>query len=119
RGRGRAFSRGRRARARATPSPIAASAAMMQVLGHPAEVPGHAVRLTGRPAAGRLAADAEISEESTGAVVSVPVVAERPPRGAVICRVGDARFVVSDLFGGQRERVLAALEDEVARAADA
>ena len=106
-------------RARATPSRIAASAAMMQVLGHPAEVPGHAVRLTGRPAAGRLAADAEITEESTGAVVSVPVVAERPPRGAVVCRVGDARFVLSDLFGGQRERVLAALEDEVAGAADA
>src|SRR5262249_37752525 len=35
------------------------------------------------------------------------------------CRVGDARFVLSDLFGGQRERVLAALEEEVAGAADA
>src|SRR5439155_20335014 len=47
-------------RARATPSRIAATAAMMQVLGHPAEVPGYAVHLNGRPAAGRLAAEAEI-----------------------------------------------------------
>jgi len=106
-------------RARATPSRIAATAAMMQVLGHPAEVPGYTVHLNGRPAAGRLAADAEITEEATGAVVTVPVVAERPPRGAVVCRVGDAGFVLSDLFGGQRERVLAALENEVAGAADA
>src|SRR5262249_19732435 len=106
-------------RARATPSRIAASAAMMQVLGHSADLPGHVVRLTGRPAAGRLAAEAEITEEATGAVVTVPVVAERPPDGAGVCRVGDARFGLSDLFGGRRERVRAALEEEVAGAADA
>src|SRR5262249_57907733 len=98
-------------RARATASRIAASAAMMQVLGHPAEVPGYAMRLTGRPAAGRLAADAEITEEATGAVVTVPVVAERPARGAVVCRVGDARLVVSDPLRGQGERGAAAPED--------
>ena len=105
-------------RARATPGRVAATAAMMQLIGHPPEVPGYTVRFSGRPAAERFVADAEVTEGATGAVATVPVVAERPPRGAVVCRVGEARFELADLFGGQRERALAALEEQAATAGD-
>ena len=101
----------------ATPARVAATAAMLAVLDQPAEVPGWAVRFSAAAAAGRLAGDAAVEEQATGATALVPVAAERPPDGAPTCRAGDASFGLGDLFGVQRERLLDVLGREAGVAA--
>ena len=96
----------------ATPARVAATAAMLAVLGHPADVPGHTVRFMAAPAAGRLTADALVLEHATGAAASVPIAAERRADGAPVCRAGPTSSTLADFFGVQRERLLDAVARE-------
>jgi len=107
----------------ATPARVAATAAMLTLLGQEvgvaAEVPGYELGFSAAPQAGRLVADARVCESVTGAVVSLPVVAELSLAGPPGCRAGDATFTLGDLFGVQRERLLDALGRRAAAAARA
>jgi hypothetical protein len=67
------------------------------------------VRFSAAASGGRLVADARVVEVVTGATTTVPVVAERPAGGAPACRAGAAAVLLGDLFGVQRERLLASL----------
>ncbi|HYR96005.1 MAG TPA: DUF3536 domain-containing protein [Candidatus Binatus sp.] len=101
----------------ATPARVAATAAMLAVLDHPAEVPGYTVQFPVAPAAGRLAAAADVQEEATGSRATVPVVAERSPGGAPTCRVEARSFSLADVFGVQAELLLDGLAREAGVAA--
>ena len=98
----------------ATPARVAASAALLRVLGAADEVPGYDVRWPAAPPGGRLVADAQVTERATGAVVSVSVAAKHTPGTAPSCRVGEETFGAGDLFAGQQERLFAALGCEAA-----
>jgi len=100
----------------ATPARVAASAALLRLLGAPDEVPGYDVRWAAAATGRRLADDAQVTERATGAVTTVSLVAEYAPGTAPTCRVGEATFGVGDLFAGQQERLLAALGCEAADA---
>ena len=103
--------------AAATPARIAATAAMSTLLGEGADVPGHALRLSTTTGDGRLAGRVDVREDTTGAETVVPVSAWTDAGGAPICRAGEATFTLGDVFGVQRERVLATLGRDAARAA--
>ncbi len=93
----------------ATPARVAGTAALLRMLGEPGDVPGHDVRFSAAASGGRREADARVVEVVTGATTTVPVVAERPAGGAPACRAGAAAVLLGDLFGVQRERLLASL----------
>jgi hypothetical protein len=103
--------------AAATPARVAATAAMLALLGEPAEVPGYAVRLPAPPAAGSLETRVVVREEQTGTESVQSVAARLDPAGAPVCRVEDGSFTLADLFGVQRERLLAKLGREAAATA--
>src|SRR6185436_9791745 len=93
----------------ATPARVAATGGLLAMLGQPPEVPGFDVRIAGQRVDGHLAADAEVTERSTGAVSRIRIEAEQAPGGAATCRVDGHRFDLEALFGTQREVLLAAL----------
>jgi alpha-amylase/alpha-mannosidase (GH57 family) len=97
----------------ATPARVAASAAMLGVLGREASVPGYDVALSAGPRDGRLDTDARVLEHATGAATTVRVQAEAAPAGPAAHAEG-ADFALADLFGVQREALLAALAAEAA-----
>jgi hypothetical protein len=97
----------------ATPARVAASAAMTAVLGREPSVPGFDVALSAGARDGRLEAKARVVEHATGAATAVQVEAESTSSGPV-AGVGGARFTAADLFGVQRETLLAALAGEAA-----
>jgi len=103
--------------AAASPARVAASAALLGLLGRDADVPGYAVVL---PAAadGRLTGDAEVREHATGETRRVPVAAAMRD-GVPAARAGDAAFTLADLFGVQREALLDALGRDAAGAVQA
>jgi hypothetical protein len=102
------YRRAARGRA-ATPARVAASAALLAVLGEAPRVPGWDVTLSAAAAAGELEAEARVTEHATGAVSTARVVANREEDGAPVCRVGDRSFDLRALFGVQRENLLDAL----------
>jgi alpha-amylase/alpha-mannosidase (GH57 family) len=89
-----------------TPARVAATGALCTLLNQPARVPGYEVELSAVPQGDTLRADARVTETATGSVATVAVRGERPESGAPWCRVGEATFTLSDLFGVQRERLL-------------
>jgi alpha-amylase/alpha-mannosidase (GH57 family) len=100
-----------------TPARIAASAAMSTLLGEGGDVPGYTVCLSTTGDDGRLAGRVDVREDATGAETVVPISAWTDAAGAPICRAGEATFALGDLFGVQRERVLARIGRDAARAA--
>jgi len=102
-----------------TAARVAATGALLALIGQPARVPGYEIAFSAGPAGDRLVADARVAETSTGAAATVPVLAERPPGAAPWCRAGETTFTLADLFGIQRERVLDAVGREAGGAARA
>ncbi len=105
--------------AAATPARVAATGALLVVLGEEPDVPGYDVSFSAPVAAGRLSAAARIVERATGATTSVNVVAAHSEGVPPTCRADAQRFAVADLFGVQRERLLAALARDAAGTARA
>lgn len=105
--------------AAATPARVAASGAMLAVLGQPVRVPGHELTFSAAPVAGELDAEVRVTELSTGASTAVRVAAEWAARQAPSCRVGDRTFTLADLFGSAREQLLGAVVREASAAAHA
>jgi hypothetical protein len=103
--------------AAATPARIAASAVNLTLLGERADVPGHVVRLSAAREDGRLAGRVDVRQDSTGAESGVPVSARLDGDGVPACRAGEGTFTLADLFGVQRERLLATLGHEAAATA--
>lgn len=99
-----------------TPARIAASTAMLALLGQDASVPGHTVALPAGDG-GRIAGDAEVRDHATDETVRVRLVAEARD-GGFVCRAGDDTFTLADLFGVQREALLAALGRDAASAVE-
>jgi alpha-amylase/alpha-mannosidase (GH57 family) len=97
----------------ATPARVAASAAMLAVVGRQPDVPGYDVTLSAVPRDGRVDAEARVLEHATGAATTVRVQAETAPFGPT-AQVDETSFGVADLFGVQREALLAALASETA-----
>ena len=103
----------RRARGRAaTPARVAASGAILAVLGQPPRVPGYELGFSAAPAGGELEAEVRVTELATGAMSAVRVVAVRAADGTPSCEVGDARFTLASLFGVQRESLVEAVGRE-------
>jgi Domain of unknown function (DUF3536) len=94
----------------ATPPRVAACGALMVVLGEAAKVPGYDVDLGRGPTGPTLRTTTRVREHSTGASAEVEVVAELHADGLATCRAGGHTFRVGDLFGVQRERLIAHLE---------
>ena len=103
----------RRARGRAaTPARVAASGAILAVLGQPPRVPGYELGFSAAAAGGELEAEVRVTELATGAISAVRVVAVRAADGTPSCEVGDARFTLASLFGVQRESLVDAVGRE-------
>jgi alpha-amylase/alpha-mannosidase (GH57 family) len=98
--------------AAATPARVAATAATLRVLGLAPDVPAHAVELPADGGTGRIAGNATVVEQTTGALATVAVEAARDADGGVACRVAGVPFGVAQLFGVQKERVLDALASD-------
>ncbi|MCW5892509.1 MAG: DUF3536 domain-containing protein [bacterium] len=95
---------------------VAGTSALLAVLGHTVRVPGYDVTFSSTPAAGRLDAEARVTETTTGAVTRVEVDADA---ATAVCRLGDERVDLREAFGAQRERVLEAVgRSAVARVRD-
>jgi hypothetical protein len=103
--------------AAATPARVAATGALLTLLGEDATVPGYEVSFSAPVAGGRLEGGARVLERVTGAVAVVPVVAEQSPGTLPTCRVEGERFTLAALFGVQRERLLVSLAGEAAAVA--
>jgi alpha-amylase/alpha-mannosidase (GH57 family) len=103
----------RLARSGATPGRVAASAAMLTVLGEPGPVPGYTLGLPSDLAPDGIARTVEVTEHATGATTAVTLAVARDGDGLPVCRAGDAKYTLADLFGVQRER----LREQVGREA--
>src|SRR5207249_10677866 len=90
--------------AAATPARVAANAALLARHGEAEEVPGYTLRFSAGPAEGRLAADAEVREEATGATARVPVPAERVPGAPARLRAAEQVFTLAAAVGVQAVR---------------
>jgi len=99
------------------PVRVAATSAMLAVLERPLRLPGYEVRFSGAPEEGGLAATATVVEATTGASFTVPVVARRADEEGVWCDAGGQRFGLGDLFGVQRELVLASVSRDAVHGA--
>lgn len=109
------YRRGARGAA-ATPARVAATGALLHLLGCAATLPGYEAPSPPADASGRLVAEVPVVESATGAVTVVGVAAERGADGAPVARADGTRFGLGDLFGVQRERLAAALGREAAAA---
>ncbi len=110
----------RLARRGATPARVAASAAMLAVLGQPGTVPGYTLELPSDLAPDGTARAVEVTERATGATTAVTLAVARDGDGLPVCRAGDAAYTLADLFGVQRERLREEMGREaIARAAAA
>jgi alpha-amylase/alpha-mannosidase (GH57 family) len=103
--------------AAATPARVAATGALMVLVGATPEVPGHTTTFEAAPHDGRLAGRARIVELATDTASEVVVSAVRDGQGAPTCLAGEAPFTLADLFGVQRERLLVVLGEEATAAA--
>jgi hypothetical protein len=84
----------------------------LALMGQSPRVPGHTVGVPPGSDDGRITGDVEVRDDATGVPATVTVVAVRPAGEAPRCEVGRASFTLADLFGIQRERLLAALGRE-------
>src|SRR5438552_9197607 len=105
------YRRAARGRA-ATPARVAASGAILAVLGQPPRVPGYELGFSAAPAGGELEAEVRVTELATGAMSALRVVAVRAADGTPSCEVADARFTLASLFGVQRESLVDAVGRE-------
>jgi len=112
------YRRAARGRA-ATPARVAASGALLAVLGQPPRVPGYELGFSAAPAGGELEAEVRVAELATGALSALRVVAVRAADGTPSCQVGDSRFTLASLFGVQREHLVEAVAREGASVARA
>src|SRR5438094_853261 len=112
------YRRAARGRA-ATPARVAASGALLAVLGQPPPGPGYELGFSAAPAGGELEAEVRVAELATGALSALRVVAVRAADGTPSCEVGDSRFTLASLFGVQREHLAEAVGWEGASAARA
>ncbi|TMA70053.1 MAG: DUF3536 domain-containing protein [Deltaproteobacteria bacterium] len=98
---------------------VAASGALLAVLGQPPRVPGYELGFSAAPAGGELEAEVRVAELATGALSALRVVAVRAADGTPSCQVGDSRFTLASLFGVQREHLVEAVAREGASVARA
>jgi len=102
--------------AAATPARVAASGAILALLGEPVSVPGYDVEMPPSSDGARIAGQARIGEQSTGAVENVTLDASRATDGTIEAHASGARFGIEDLFGVQREHLVVRFGREAARA---
>lgn len=101
----------------ATPARVAATSAMLALLRQDTRLPGYEVAIGSEPDRDGLAAEVRVVERATEASTTVAVSAKRAGDAAPWCDVGDERFTLADLFGVQRERLLAAVARDASQGA--
>ncbi len=99
----------------ATPARVAATSALLALLRQDTRLPGYEVTLSSEPAGDELVTEVRVVERSTDASTTVAVSARRAGDAPPSCDVGAERFTLDDLFGVQRERLLAAVAREASR----
>ena len=96
---------------------VGATAGLLRLLGHTAEVPGYVIQLPEPSGTDRLEADVPVAEASTGLKEHVRVLGQRWPDGTATCEVDGVSYGLGDLLLPQHEAVLQRLADEVRQAA--
>ena len=100
--------------AAATPARVAASGALLALLGEEPSLPGYELTLSSAPRDGRLEASVRVVELATGAATTVPVVPASAPGALPACEAGGRSFTIPDLFGIQQEALMAMLARKAA-----
>lgn len=101
----------------ATPARVAATSALLALLRQDTRLPGYEVTFSSEPEGDDLVADVRLVERATDAATTVGVSAHRAGDAAPWCEVGTERFTLVDLFGVQRDRLLAAVAREASQGA--
>jgi alpha-amylase/alpha-mannosidase (GH57 family) len=101
----------------ATPARVAGTSALLAMLRQDTRLPGYEVAFSSEPTGNVFEAEVRVVERATEAATTLDVKVERVGGGAPWCEAGGERFTLDDLFGVQRERLLAAVTRETSQGA--